>query len=942
MTIKHNLIISDFDDKSKFSLMMAGGGPRRPHPPPSQPAVARVTPMVPEVSLFFPSQTKPRPSPQMWQLGEPRGRVPLDGFSGNNQASNPGNNGFLGNPSNPSLQSQRNFDNPSNTGPRMFNNSSNSAPRTFNNLNPQRRPLNLPSNPSPTPSAVNSPVPAPAPHRAPTPTQFKPQSDFSRMFAGGLDMTCLVPGETGSGGVPKRHRDVQQRFMEANGSTDDTQTFNLMEKLVGEESQDRGLGRGDSRDSLREKSEDLKSQYNFEQKKDQEVVLHHQRLNEEHKAFNNVRNVNKNVQFTPNGRDDGRNAAMSVNQNLQFTPNPNSTGDSSNAMTYRMPELNLPNQNENIRTQSSATQSSPDLTSPSRTHLTSHSQLNLVLQPNQPSPLPPDLIQVLSWQNDQLRQLQKQVEILLQSPARHQESPSITPTQTPKSTCTASTMTSMVWPDLEAAMAKLAAATDTPEHPIVENLNSSSLETSPQPSLHLDLPDYTPSEVSPPDAGGGRRGKAMVDMKDIDSPVLGESVSMYESIGEADNPQELYNNILGQVRRMLDVDGDPLSPIAEQSSTTTSTQPSSNQICPSSKSQPSSNQTLQSSRSQPSSNQTLQSSRSQNDVPAPQLPPTTPVVLNGPSPPPPTVDPALATLERLRSLGISFISPADLTPAVVQSAQDGGNKYNSVYLPTAASPSMSVFQGASPDTSLDINSLALKYLDDSQLTKLAEKHGGAEHKEKLNRPEKEDGGNNFSMATHQFLNRYGLGGQANAEKYNASSPTNRKPIRNVHLDAIQETGRGRNGYMDAIQETETALNFRDRQLANQSPAPHGFQQNQVNQMQISPQGNQGQRPQQHRDYPRQQQVQPQSQNLHRYQQQSPHFQHPQPSPMHQQQTPRLLPQQVLQLQQGGSHPHQRSPRPHHQIPVHLQPGSNVNIPNRILDITAIRQQPKLL
>lgn len=32
---------------------MAEFGPRRPHPPPSQPSVARVAPMVPEVSLFF-------------------------------------------------------------------------------------------------------------------------------------------------------------------------------------------------------------------------------------------------------------------------------------------------------------------------------------------------------------------------------------------------------------------------------------------------------------------------------------------------------------------------------------------------------------------------------------------------------------------------------------------------------------------------------------------------------------------------------------------------------------------------------------------------------------------------------------------------------------------------------------------------------------------------
>merc|ERR1719509_570354 len=655
--------------------------------------------------------------------------------------------------------------------------------------------------------------------------------------------------------------------------------------------------------------------------------------------------------------DNARNEPQKL-PNLLFTPNDQEHGINAVKMN-QLPQQNLQNSNDSVKTQHTTA------TSPPKPSLSSHSQPNLVSSSNPSTPqtpsLPPDLIQVLSWQNDQLRQLQKQVEILLQSPARQQATittSTTTAAETPKSTCTAGTMTSMLWPDLEAAMAKLAAATETPDPPTALDtnsrresrsaldMNSSSRSESPQPSLHLDMPDYTPSEVSPPQGGNGRRGKGMVDMKDIDSPVLGESVSMYESSGESgENPQELYNNILGQVRRMLDVDNDPLSPIAEQLTPTeeNSTQPS-------------------------------QSSRSQESL-ATSTPPVFPTRQ---SPPPPPVDPAIATLERLRSLGISFISPADLSPAN-PSTQPSGSKYNSVYLPTASNPSMSIFNGPSPDTSLDINSLALKYLDDSQLTRLAEKHTSSEHKEQIAgnrmRPEKEDSGTNYSMATHQFLNRYGLGEQ--------TTPAATKQHRR-HLDVIQETTpfQGAPQNILGLNKAQAPLqnhfvpngNIQEaprmqqqfRHLQQQQPPqlqqqPPQLQQQQPHhlQQQGSPMLQQSQtyRLQQQQDHRRLKQQQPhhlqqqgspmlqqpqtyrlQQQQDHRRKQQSPRLQHQQsprlqhPSPLLQQ-----LPQQRPSLQP------QQSPRLQHQIPLDVQQhGSNTNIPNRILDITAIRQQPKLL
>ena len=68
-----------------------------------------------------------------------------------------------------------------------------------------------------------------------------------------------------------------------------------------------------------------------------------------------------------------------------------------------------------------------------------------------------------------------------------------------------------------------------------------------QPSIHLDLPEYqeSPSGERPP-----------ANMTSWSSPVLGESVSMYEELGRQAEPDvaedqeavaELYHNILGQV-----------------------------------------------------------------------------------------------------------------------------------------------------------------------------------------------------------------------------------------------------------------------------------------------------------------------------------------------------------------------------------------------------------
>ena len=84
-----------------------------------------------------------------------------------------------------------------------------------------------------------------------------------------------------------------------------------------------------------------------------------------------------------------------------------------------------------------------------------------------------------------------------------------------------------------------------------------------------------------------------------------------------------------------------------------------------------------------------------------------------------------ATWERLRQLGVSFISPGDLAPAGSVSEQP----YNSVWLPQAKQPTLLDIRNT-PDSSLAINNLALKYLSDQELSKLATLHNKKEGKGK--------------------------------------------------------------------------------------------------------------------------------------------------------------------------------------------------------------------
>ena len=69
-----------------------------------------------------------------------------------------------------------------------------------------------------------------------------------------------------------------------------------------------------------------------------------------------------------------------------------------------------------------------------------------------------------------------------------------------------------------------------------------------QPTINIDLPDYAGSECSP---DLRHRNKEMVSWE---SPVLGESVSMYEQQQHQD-VEDAYHNIMSKVNQLL---GEPL------------------------------------------------------------------------------------------------------------------------------------------------------------------------------------------------------------------------------------------------------------------------------------------------------------------------------------------------------------------------------------------------
>ena len=487
----------------------------------------------------------------------------------------------------------------------------------------------------------------------------------------------------------------------------------------------------------------------------------------------------------------------------------------------------------------------------------------------QPANVHPDILAVLSWQNDQLTRLQDQVARLLAASPGQPESASV------------STNTSNVWPQdivedghqATHGHGKVDNGQNTSHGSDIYGHQPTNGSQEGVPTLNVSIGHNNIRQNSYGDIHGGDMDlesqvgsyRPVVHQTPVktdqvsgvswESPVLGESVSMYQREKE---DHELIENILGRVKRLLADDTDNVE------NDKVDTKP-------------------------------IQEANISDDVKENKIEVVTEE--------PPRPDPTLATWDRLKQLGVSFISAGDLSPAGQLDTTAAGQPFNSIWLPQARLPSLS---SSSPDTSLAINNLALKYLSDAELSKLAALHQRQDNKNKgmimefllitllhncylENVPRPTD----LSMASQQFLAKYGL----QSESVPSQSPQSPGPIRK------QETPQQR------ILST------------NQTPS----QQNQCYSpahYQTSPQSSvTNTRP------PKAAKSQPMLSN-------GPQL-YPRPSPVS---YPHNGP--VVGHHPNGPHPHQSN----HPLPApHPLNGPAVNQPfERLLDISAIRQQSKLL
>ena len=301
------------------------------------------------------------------------------------------------------------------------------------------------------------------------------------------------------------------------------------------------------------------------------------------------------------------------------------------------------------------------------------------------SPVHPDILAVLNWQNEQLARLQDQVSRLLAASPSQSTSAAATTRDVAvgspvlKRAATVSTNTSTCWPFSQGVIhggeMELVSQTDT-GGPFTNDRAVPATEVNTRESVGSDVTPVKAliSERNTTTSATTREsvGNLVTPVKvgtevgaDWESPVLGESVSMYEresQLGSEREEQEMYENILGKVKRLLAQEETPPAPEQKEEN---------------------------------SEEEEREETPNQTE----------------------------ATWQRLKQLGVSFISPADLAPA----ASPGEQQYNSVWLPQARLPSLH-HTSASPDSSLAINNLALKYLSDQELAKLATLHNQKDKK----------------------------------------------------------------------------------------------------------------------------------------------------------------------------------------------------------------------
>nr|XP_029138159.1 SCL-interrupting locus protein [Labrus bergylta] len=312
---------------------------------------------------------------------------------------------------------------------------------------------------------------------------------------------------------------------------------------------------------------------------------------------------------------------------------------------------------------------------------------------------PVDTYQLLLLQDRQLRLLQAQVQMLLEAQGKCQTSSQQADTQTPRSTASVAVGTgaSLFWGDPGQEV-----------HAPPTSYNSPL--SSPRPPPHTD--------TSAEDADVLDQKAAAYSFSGLQSPVLGESASMFTP---ADEQQSFYHNLQNQLNSRLQEPGDSRrnSPPAAPD------------------------------RSHSSASSSAASSASSSASRGKQQRGGDPVVS--------------ATLRQLQQLGVD-LHEQDLTESERRKHQtvESSSTLASINplavlsrLSVSEPSASSLFPEGSVDLSLEANAIALRYLSDSQLSRLS--LGG--HAPQLAPTSSNDSlmsPSNMSMATRKYMKRYGL------------------------------------------------------------------------------------------------------------------------------------------------------------------------------------------
>jgi len=457
--------------------------------------------------------------------------------------------------------------------------------------------------------------------------------------------------------------------------------------------------------------------------------------------------------------------------------------------------------------------------------------------PHLPNNLSPDIMSVLTWQNDQLAKLQDQVAKLLaaspQGQAHHANPPhnydqgSVSVRQSVTESTSSPTLKKGAQPSYHSEKVSVSTSTSTLFSDKQQTSDNFSKNEKPLQGASQDCPEYPTT----PSCSSSGKNNGRVDMNTWDSPVLGESASMYLSNArekEQEDVEIMYENILGQVKRLLAQDEVQYQKPVDEGGVVVGSynagqpqqqRPIQQNITPFTfqRQEFTTPVTPDRQRYPPENVSPVLDHTPAINYPGENYPPTniprhentlpmntqvqgyalpmnmncvrqefSPSNLSQDRPPSGrqegmTAEPSnTETLERLRQLGVSFISPSDLAPAT-----PAANPYNSIFLPRANLPSTTL-TSPSPDTSLAINNLALKYLSDGELAKLAGHHNRQASKMPHNQEERPA---EYSLASHQFLARYGLGSEQGQRQQPPSLPArpphpNMKQVMRPVLDRV--------------------------------------------------------------------------------------------------------------------------------------------------------------